>query len=394
LNTCIIWARLAREVTELQSVKVLMSCTGVGTGNRGIESFFRECFDGLHGTPGLDVKLLKGLGPSAPDEYRVWCLPKNGLGAKWVGRLIHRNEYVVEQLTSILPVISAMRRHQPDVLYTSDSNLLMRLYRYRKWIGVPCRLVYSNGAPLGPPFSNCDHVHQVTPFQYDRAIKGGEPPSKHTFVPYGINVPAGDPLIDPSARRDLRARLGLPLDRPIVLSVGWISRELKRMDYTIDEISLLPEPRPFLMLLGQMDEKSPELLERARAKLGPDNFAAREVVLSEVSSYYQAADVFVLGSLSEGFGRVYIEALMHGLPCVVNDHPVMHYVLGDEGTFADLSKSGSMAEAVGQLLRIPADPKMMARRRQTIRNRFDWKSLAPQYREMFLTVVRNTPKPF
>ena len=31
------------------SIRVLFSCTGVGVFNRGIESFFREAFDGLRG---------------------------------------------------------------------------------------------------------------------------------------------------------------------------------------------------------------------------------------------------------------------------------------------------------------------------------------------------------
>ena len=131
-----------------------------------------------------------------------------------------------------------------------------------------------------------------------------------------------------AARRALRERLALPADRPVVLSVGWISRAHKRMDYVVEEVARLPAPRPFLMLLGAMDRSSDEIIRLAHERLGPDGFAARSVPYHEVAHYYAAADCFVLASLSEGFGRVFLEALAHGLPVIAHEHPVMRYVLG------------------------------------------------------------------
>jgi hypothetical protein len=57
-------------------------------------------------------------------------------------------------------------------------------------------LLYSNGAPLHPPFLEVDHVQQVAPFYYDEALNAGEPPERHSLVPYGISVHAGDPDSD------------------------------------------------------------------------------------------------------------------------------------------------------------------------------------------------------
>ena len=104
--------------------------------------------------------------------------------------------------------------------------------------------------------------------------------------------------------------------------------------------------------------------------------------------YYRAADVFVLGSLQEGFGRVFLEALNHGLPAIAHDHPVMRFVLGSHGTLADLSKAGALADQLSLALPIQNTPEAAAERRESVRRRFSWPALAPQYRDMFLDCTR------
>ena len=236
-----------------QPVRVLCSCSGLGICNRGIESFFREAFDGLKGTHGLEMRLLKGAGTTQTNEHVVWNLPRTGHLAKWLGKMAGRNGYVVEQWSTLLPVTRQIRKHRPDVVFYSDSNLGFLLHRRRDQIGVPFRLLFSNGGPCHPPFNRHDFVHQIAPPYYDEAMNFGEPPSKHFSVPYGIKV-CKAPVLDQATKRNLRRQLNLPLDSGVVLSVGWISRKHKRMDYVIQEIARLREPRPFLQLLGAMDE--------------------------------------------------------------------------------------------------------------------------------------------
>jgi 1,2-diacylglycerol 3-alpha-glucosyltransferase len=401
------------------NLKVFFSCSGVGILNRGIESFFREAFDGLRGTEGLDLTLYKGAGGAKADERVLWNLPRTGRISQLLGQCIRRNGYVVEQLSTFPSMVRAIRRERPDVIFYSDSNLGFQLFRWRKQIGVPYRLLFSNGGPCHPPFSRTDAVHQVAPQYHAEALAAGEPPEKHFLLPYGIHVPDGAPVSDPARKRELRAKLQLPEDRPIVLSVGWIAAQHKRMDYVVREVagmsreqgagdkagragsgergagsgarsqnsphSRLPAPSsaPFLVLLGQMDDQSPAILELARRELGEANFTARSVPYEQVADYYRAADVFTLASLQEGFGRVYLEALIHGLPVIAHDHPVMRYVLGDQGTLLDLSQPGVLAGALREELTRPATQELAARRRESVRSRFSWPVLAPQYRDMF-----------
>jgi len=161
------------------------------------------------------------------------------------------------------------------------------------------------------------------------------------------------------------------------------------MDYVIEEMARMPEPRPFLQLLGAIDAASPEIFELGNRLLGPANFSARSVPYEQVADYYRAADCFVLASLKEGFGRVYLESLMHGLPTIGHRHPVIEYVLGDVGITADLSQPGNLAPVLAQVLsdcssgRESAPSKSAQGRRESVRARFSWPVLAPSYLEMF-----------
>ena len=175
--------------TAAKPLKVWFVCTGVGVFNRGIESFFRDAFDGLHpllGAYGIHAELFKGGGADVlPDEHRVFCLPRTGAAAKLLGKLIHRTPYVAEQMSFLPGLIRRIRKGRPDVIFHSDGNMAMRLWHWRDRIGVPFKLLYSNGAPLHPPFTMVDHVQQVVPCYYDEAMSAGNRRGCTRWCPMG-----------------------------------------------------------------------------------------------------------------------------------------------------------------------------------------------------------------
>lgn len=369
-------------------LKILFCCSSVGITNRGIESFFREAFDGLSHSEGFSIKLLKGGGPSSQTEKKIWCVPKTSRLARLLGKISGRDSYVIEQWTSFPSVVLEIQEWKPDVIFYSDSNLGFLLFYFRKWIGVSYKLLFSNGGPCHPPFIRRDLIHQVAPLYLQEALRYGEDPARHFLVPYGIKIP--DVSILYSDKLALRRLLGLPPDRQIVISVGWIAREHKRMDYVIKEVARMPEPRPFLLLLGAIDEKSPEIIALAEHRLGSGNYTVQSVPYEKVSQYYSAADCFVLASLKEGFGRVYLESLLHGLPTIGHRHPVIEYVLGDVGLLADLSQQGVLAALLRLTLAQPDPIEEKIRRWQSVHDRFSWEELVPHYLTMFRSASRST----
>jgi len=347
----------------------------------------REVFDGLKTSRELSATMIKGSGQQTDAERVAVCFPRTGRMAKLLGPIVQRSAYTVEQLSSFPFVANYIRRVRPDVVFYHDAALGFQLYRWRRRIGVPFRLLFSNGGPCRPPFDRTDFVHHAAPYYFDQAIRAGEEPARHFMIPQGISL-CDPPVVDAARRRELRERLGIPAERPVVLSVGWISREHKRMHYVIEELSRLRQPRPFLQMLGEIDDSSRDVLCLAENLLGAGNYSARSVPYHEVSQFYRAADVFVLASLQEGFGRVYVEALMHGLPVLAHRHPVMEYVLGEIGHLGDFSRNGNLTEALGKVLLQPNDGQRMFERWTNVRDRFSWNALAPKYVAMLHAVAK------
>ena len=145
-------------------LRVLLSCTGVERVNRGVETFFASAFGALRKSERIMVRLLKGSGSAGADENVAWTVCRDSTVARMVGRATGRSGYAVEQWSSVPSVLREIRFFRPQVLYTSEANLLFALYRLRPLLGLKCVLAYSNGAPLRPPFERMDVVHQVSPY--------------------------------------------------------------------------------------------------------------------------------------------------------------------------------------------------------------------------------------
>jgi len=158
------------------------------------------------------------------------------------------------------------------------------------------------------------------------------------------------------------------------------------MDYVAREVAALPAPRPLLVILGQREAETPAVLEAADQALGPAGYLCRTVPAGEVQDYYDAADVFTIGSLTEGFGRVLIEAAARGLPCLTADRPFARQVLGDQGYFADFTRPGGLAGLLGRVLREGSDPSRAAARHADVYARLSWDRLAGRYADMLVRV--------
>ncbi len=149
-------------------------------------------------------------------------------------------------------------------------------------------------------------------------------------------------IFNSSERSRVRSELGIH-DESIV--IGHIGRFMTQKNhlFLIDAFSRLLDfaPNVLLILVGEGELKA-EVERKVRANGVED----RVIFLgqrSDVSSLYQAFDVFAFPSLYEGLGMVLIEAQVAGLPCVVSDcvphesnvSGAVHYLpLGDSDMWA------------------------------------------------------------
>lgn len=168
-----------------------------------------------------------------------------------------------------------------------------------------------------------------------------------------------------------------------------INNSHKRMNYVIREVASLSQPRPYLLLLGQQGEESAEILKLGNELLGKEHFQIRTVAYNQMADYYKIADAFVLASLSEGFGRVFLEAMSYGLPCLAHEYETPRYILGKEGYFANFELAGSLASLIPQSLAESHDISKQRRRHRTIYERFSWDQARPEYIKLFQKCVNS-----
>ncbi len=369
----------------MPSIKVLIASPGVGHVYRGFESFAQDCFAALRPVGELEVLLAKGWGRPAPGELLVPVPRRERTLAKAASRLVKRDATVVEVTAFALGLHAHLARVRPDVVYFSEWHIGRVLAVTRDRLPKDPALLYCNGGPGTPPFAHVDHVQEVSLPHYRAALAAGEPELRETLLPLGAAIEPRLRAPAPAERAALRERLGLPVDRPIVLSVGALDRSHKRQDYVITEHARLPPPRPHLVLLGHESAESPAIRALARERLPSEDITLKSVPAGEVADYYAAADVFVLASTREAFGRVLVEALAHGLPCIAHDYDVPRWVLGEHGTFADLTVPGGLADAVSEVLGVPDG--RAADRHAYVRAHYSWEALRPRYVELIRRVA-------
>lgn len=132
-------------------------------------------------------------------------------------------------------------------------------------------------------------------------------------VPNPINLQ----LFHPEDKAVVREKLGLPLDKKLIL-FGSVNTQdpRKGADYLLEACKILKESNPKLseqvevIVLGK---KSEQLTGRLPFKVHHIGFTTSQ---KELAGIYNAADLFVTPSLEENLPNMIMEAMACGTPCV------------------------------------------------------------------------------
>ncbi len=205
-------------------------------------------------------------------------------------------------------------------------------------------------------------------------------------LPGGVDLQRFRPAPD---REAVRRRLSLPAGGPILLTVRRLAPRMGLEDL-LGACALLADLAPWLVVVGQ-GPLAPSL-QRTAETLG---VAARTrfagaVAPENLPDYYQAADVFVLPTLTlEAFGLVTLEALACGTPVVATRAGANPELLAplDPELLVPMSDPAALAQALRSLLqRGPALDSLRAKCRSYVESTFSWErtaqSLAQNCREV------------
>jgi len=193
----------------------------------------------------------------------------------------------------------------------------------------------------------------------------------------------------PRSKNESRKKLGLPLDRPIILHLGSeIPR--KQIPLLIRSFKELKNKYSDALLVRHGEKKGEtELLIR---ELGLENDIAYYGYTSEddLPYFYSAADVLVQPSAEEGFCFPVIEAMACGLPVVATNRASLPEVCGgsEASVIEDLNESSVLVSLSRALELNSSDREVVVGRGIMNARRFSWEKAASRVLRVYEDVIK------
>lgn len=216
------------------------------------------------------------------------------------------------------------------------------------------------------------------------------PPRQVAYIPNGVDTDH----FRPAHKQDARRRLGLPIERAVVLYVGRLAH-VKGVDVLIQAWCRLPEQvrfRGLLVIVGDGEERYK--LEQYVRQRGLDETVVFRGQQEDVLDYLHAADVVVLPSRSEGMPNTLLEAMACGLPTVSSAVGGIPDVVTNNvnGLTVGPEDVDGLATALVDLLgQSESDRQRLGdAARETVERRFSLQSVVRQYLELYQTLIRET----
>lgn len=229
---------------------------------------------------------------------------------------------------------------------------------------------------------NCaDHVITVSRSNFDHLKKLGAP-APVTVIPNGYR----SGVFYPTAKEDARKRLGLPLDRTILLSVGFLD-DVKGHRFLVEAMVGLSRRHPNLLCIILGSGTQERALSKQIASLGLGEWVRLEPAKPhrEVAVWMNAADLLVHPSLQESFGIVQIEAMACGKPVVATRNGGSEEIVTSPelGVLVMPGEAAEIARGVEQALATRYDGEAIRRAAGV----YAWESLAGRVLEVYRSVL-------
>lgn len=181
------------------------------------------------------------------------------------------------------------------------------------------------------------------------------------------------------------------IDSPfVVLSVGRLEK-VKGHKYLIEAFSEIKKeiPEAKLVLVGDGSERGN--LENQADKLGISRSIefVGEILHDELPRWYHGVDVFVMPSLSEGFGITAIEAMASGLAIVATRVGSLSEIVqdGEAGILVERGNAEQISSAVLRIYRDETFRLTLEENGKREAQKFDWRNSATEVYKIYLSLV-------
>lgn len=170
---------------------------------------------------------------------------------------------------------------------------------------------------------------------------------KPILKPHGVDLKRFNPLVDGYSIR----RKYLKGHENLILTVCRLEPR-KDIPTLLKAAKILLQERKDIKFLIVGEGVSQEMLRAMAKEMGIDEhvYFVGRVSDEDLPRYYQASDIFVLPTLYEGFGIVYLEAMASGTPIITTTVGAAPEVIEDDGILIPPKKPKIMAEKIKWLL--------------------------------------------
>ena len=213
---------------------------------------------------------------------------------------------------------------------------------------------------------------------------GGIPGKTHA-IPNGLNLlDYGKKIVD---RNALKTKLGLPIDKKIIITIGWL-RAGKGQEYLIKALSQIDDNENYcLVLLGRGADE--ERLRNISLELRVDQQVFFAGMQSNVNEWLSVSDVAVSSSLSEGLSNALVEAAASELPIIATNVGGNPEVVEDgfNGYLVDSENSDSLKNALTDLFNDPNKMMIMGKNsRRKAEQEFSINNMVKSLEDLYLKV--------
>ncbi len=308
------------------------------------------------------VAYIKGLGTLEPDFQaagaeqvvnlgRAWQAPlRLGKHLRWAD-VAHSHLLKADGLAALTALITGCRKRLVAAKHNDEQVLRRPLVSLAHgWLGrVPRRTIVLS-----------DHVGRFI------AHHGRVPLERQTRIYYGLDLAPFDHAAAAGlgARAATRASLGLS-EQDIVLTCIARFAPQKAHDVLLRAFARLPTAvrgaRLRLLLVGDDPYAGARLTcEQLARELGLLDRVVFAGIRRDIPQVLHASDVFVMASLWEGLGLVYLESMASRLPIVASRVSAVPEVIEDQVTGL-LVRPGNVEELSAALERLAADSSLRQR---------------------------------
>ncbi|HEY9788132.1 MAG TPA: glycosyltransferase family 4 protein [Candidatus Obscuribacterales bacterium] len=367
-------------------VKLAMVSCGLGNVNRGFEVSTARWFHALSKQTELDVRLFAG--GKYPNSTMIMNIPRDFM-LNWVlraftpfsKRRVWEFAYGTEMVTSAVGILPELIAWNPDVVWTKDAPFGCVLKFFRDILGLKFKLALANGGGFRPrTYKDFDFIQHLQPSSFQMAIAEGIPEAKMQILPHFAHYfrPQG-------SRSEVRREFGLADDDFVVVCVSAWNCYHKRIDYLINEVAQIDDPKVKLLLCGHPEPDTPQLKELGRRILR-DRIQWFTLPPQGVHKALFASDVYVIASVNEVFGAATIEAALAELPIVCHPNEGTRYILGEHCGSLDLTREGVLAKKLSELRDSYPDATYLRQVRDLVAARFSEEVLAQKFASAIISL--------